>query len=111
MANVNLNKRCRIEQKTTTTDEDYGTEVITWSLLTVCWCEVLDVLPSKSESVKNGLAVAANQARIRLRYRTDIDSSMRMNINGITYQIIAGPATIKGGQYIELMAEKYSSNG
>lgn len=111
MVNVNLNKRCRIEQKTTTTDDDYGTEVITWALLAVCWCESQDVLPSRSESVKNGLAVAANQTRIRLRYRTDIDSSMRLNIDGTTYQIIAGPAELGKHQYIELMVEKYSSNG
>ena len=58
-----LNTRCRIERKVVSQDADYGTEVIAWALLGVAWCNVQDELPSKSEAVKNGLAIATNRTR------------------------------------------------
>jgi SPP1 family predicted phage head-tail adaptor len=104
-----LNTRARIERKSVTQDATYGTETVTWALLATVWCEKQDVLPSKSEAVKNGIAVALNQSRIRLRYRSDLDSTMRLVIGGVAHQIIAGPAVIGNKDGIELMVEKASS--
>lgn len=107
-----LNTRARIEQKSVTTDPDYGTEVVTWVLLAVVWCSVQDELPSRSEAVKNGLAVSTQRTRVRMRYRSDIDSSMRLVINRpapTVYQIISGPAILGNKHGIELFAERYSS--
>lgn len=107
-----LNLRCRIERKSIVQDTDYGTEQIIWVLLAVVWCNVQDVLPSRSEAVKQGLAMATNQTRVRMRYRTDVDSSMRLVISRpvqTTYQIVAGPAVIGNKELIEFMVEKYSS--
>lgn len=104
-----LNTRCRIERKTVVQDGTYGTETVTWATLSTVWCNVQDVLPSKSESVKNGLAVALNQTRVRLRHRADIDSSMRLVIGAATYQIIAGPAVLGNKDGLELIVEKASS--
>jgi len=109
--NVDLNKRCRIERKSVTQDANYGTEAITWSLLAVVWCNVQDVLPSKSvpESVKNNLVIGRKQSRLRCRYLKDIDSSMRIILDGETYQIVSDYAEIGKHQYIELLIEKYTS--
>lgn len=107
-----LNDRCRIEQKSVTQDADYGTEVVTWALLAVVWCAFQDELPSKSEAVKQGLVTATQRARVRMRYRSDLDSSMRLVINRPTetvYQIVAGPAVLGNKDGIELVVEKYSS--
>lgn len=107
-----LNSRCRIEQKSSVPDPDYGTEVITWTLLAVVWCSIQDELPSKSEAVKQGLVTASSRARVRMRYRTDIDSSMRLVIHRpaeTVYQIIGGPAILGNKDGIELFVEKYSS--
>jgi len=107
-----LNTRCRIEQKSVTQDTDYGTEVVTWPLLAVVWCALQDELPSKSEAVKSGLAIATNRTRVRMRYRTDLDSSMRLVINRptpTTYQIIGGPSELGNKDGIELFVERYSS--
>ena len=108
--NVNLNKRCRVERKSVSTDSIYGTETITWTLLAVIWCEVQDVLPSRAESIEMNLNMAKNPARWRARHRTDIDSSMRVLIDGVLYQIISGPASIDNKKYIECMIEKYSTS-
>lgn len=108
-----LNTRCRIEQKVIAYDSTYGTETVTWSLLAVVWCNVQDVLPSRStEVVTNGVALAMNKTRVRMRYRTDVDGSMRFVISRpspITYQIIAGPAELGSKDGIEFVVERVSS--
>lgn len=107
--NVRLDKRCRIEYKSVTNDSTYGTEVIAWALLAVVWCEIQDVLPSRSESIEAEINISKNPARWRARHRTDIDSSMRIVIDGTIYQIVSGPASIDNKKYIECMLEEYSS--
>ena len=110
--NVNLATRGRIEYQVTSQDADYGTPVITWTLLAVVWMEVQDVPPSRSESVRQGLEVARNQTRIRYRYRTDVDSSMRIVISGPvvrTLQIVAGPMELGRHEYSEVVAEAIST--
>ena len=118
-----LDRQITIEQKSVTIDPDYGTEVITWVPLAVLpgspvvaerfWAEVQDVMPSRSESVLQGLAVARNPTRIRVRWRADITSAMRVIVHGDTdvlYQIVGGPAEIRGRKtMLELVCERYSS--
>ena len=104
-----LDTRVRIEYQTTTQDADYGTPVITWTLLAVVWANVQDVMPSRSESVRQGLEVARNQTRVRWRYRSDVDSSMRIVIGSRILQIIAGPAELGRHEFNECMCEESSS--
>lgn len=107
--NVDLNKRCRIEYKSVKNDPKYGTEQVTWQLLAVVWCNVQDVLPSRAEAIKNGLAVGNKQARLRMRFRKDVDSSMRALIDGVVYQFISDFAELGQREYLEAMIEKYTS--
>lgn len=107
-------KRIRIEQQDTTTDPEYGTPVISWSLVAVLWAEVVDDLPSRSEAVRQGLEVARNRTRIRMDRRTDLDSTMRVVINRPTptvYQIVGGPADVERGYKTEIVVERYSTDG
>lgn len=102
-----------IEQQQATTDPDYGTQTITWVTLATAWAEVQDVLPSRSEAVKNGLATATSQTRVRIRWRQDIDQTMRMTINRPTptvYQIVSGPAEIGRHEWLEFIVEKSSAS-
>ena len=118
-----MNRQITITQKSVTQDATFGTEVVTWVPLSYApgspsiaeryWAEVQDALPSRSEAVTQGLAVARNQTRIRLRWRDDINSSMRVTVHGdsdTVYQIVGGPAEIDGRKgMIELVCEKFSS--
>lgn len=118
-----MNRQITIERKQVTQDATFGTEVVTWIPLvaeagspTVAvkfWAEVMDALPSRAEAVTQGLQVARNQTRIRLRWRDDIDSSMRVTLHGDTdrvMQIVGGPAEIDGRKdMIELVCERFSS--
>jgi SPP1 family predicted phage head-tail adaptor len=108
-----LDRRVTIEYPVAGQDAQFGTPVITWTLLAVVWAEVQDVMPSRSEAVKQGLITAHNQTRVRYRYRTDVTSEMRMTVAGPpdrVLQIIAGPAAIgKRGTLSEVVCESVSS--
>lgn len=111
-----LDRQILIERKSVTQDPTFGTELVTWVPLASerFWAEVQDALPSRAESVTQGLNVARNQVRVRMRYRDDIDSSMRITVYGdganTVLQIIGGPAPIAGRkQFLEMMCERISS--
>ena len=104
-----LDTRIRIEYPDATQDADYGTPVPVWTLLAVVWANVQDVMPSRSESVRQGLEVARNQTRIRYRFRQDVDSSMRVVIGSRTLQIVAGPAELGRHEYSEVICESAST--
>lgn len=117
-----FDREITVERKSVSPDPDYGTPVVTWVPLATegsppvavrFMAEAQDVLPSRSETGNNGLLIAANRTRIRMRWRDDIDSSMRIVLHGdgdVVYQIIGGPAVVEGRQQmIELLCEKYSS--
>lgn len=107
--NINLDRRCRVEYPVKTQDSTYGSDVTTWTLLAVIWCNIQDELPSKTESNQNGVVINAKRSRFRARYRDDIDSSMRIICDGVTYHIVSDAAEIGKKQHIEMIIEKFSS--
>jgi head-tail adaptor len=122
MRSGQLDPRVTIEQKVVTQDPAFGTEVITWAPLAYeagspsvaqkFWANVSDVQPSRSEAVKQGLTLARNQTRITIRYRSDVDSSMRITVHyesDQVYQIVGGPAMIGRKEWLEMVCEKFSS--
>lgn len=116
-----LDRQILVEKKVITQDPTYGTELISWAPLSTVsgqperyWAEVQDALPSRAEAVTQGLTVARNQVRVRMRYRDDIDSSMRITVYGdaanTVLQIVGGPAAIEGRkQFLEMVCERLSS--
>lgn len=107
--NVVLNSRCKIEKKQVTIDETYGTEVINWVQVGVFWCEIQDVLPSKSESIQSSVNIGKKQSRLRIRYTKNLDSSMRVIIGNDIYQFVSDFAELSDRQYLEVLIEKYTS--
>lgn len=118
-----LDKRITIEQPSTV-DGAYGPQPGPWVPLvgtgsplvaTKFSAQVQDALPSRSDAVQQGLAVARNQSRCRIRYRSDVTSAMRVTVHwdsgDVTYQIVGGPATIGRKEWTELVLERYSSGG
>lgn len=98
-----------LEEENTT----YGGKTSKWVLhIGPIPAEMIDLLPSRSESVRNGLEVARDRVRVRMRYRTDIEPDMRIIAHGGTdraYQIVSGPVVIGKNQYLELICEKFTS--
>lgn len=115
MRGSQLDRRITIEAKTIVKDPDYGSEIETWLPITSgarIPANVLDTLPSKSESVQQGIRVATQPARIRIRYRPDVTSAMRIIVHGDSdrlCQIVGGPAEIGRREWLEMVVENYSS--
>lgn len=109
---MNLNTRVRIERPIVTVDSVYGGEIVSWALLGLAWAEVQDKLPSRDEAMLDVLSISSIRARVRLRYRTDIDASCRFIILRPTeaiWQIIGGPAMVGNKEAVEFLVEKKSS--
>jgi len=82
-----------------------------WVLVDEVWAGVVDMLPSRGEKLAEGINVATRPARVRMRYRDDITSSMRFVMGDRIMQIIAGPAIIRQRSGVEFMVEEYSTAG
>src|SRR5512143_3103286 len=107
----NLDTRIRIEYKSVTQDSVYGTEIITWMPKATVWAEVMDVLPTRqqAEQMRNNTQVSVRRPRVRMRYPSDIDASMRCLIGGIVHQIVGGPAEIGRHEFLDLLLERPST--
>lgn len=114
MINVNigsLDRRISIEYPVITQDA-YGAAITSWAMLATVWANVQDMLPSRSEAVTKGLELAKNQTRIRFRYLPAVTSGMRIIIKGASdrvMQIVGGPSEIGRHEFMEVVAEDYSS--
>ena len=110
-----LDQRITLERKTVTQDPDYGTEVVTWTVFASrIAAQVQDVLPSRAETAGQGIALATQPARIRIRYLAGITSDMRVVVHGATdrlMQITAGPAELGRRERTEFMVAHYSTQG
>jgi head-tail adaptor len=120
-----LDRRIVIERKVATPDPDFGTEQVTWvpvdgyepgspTTPRAVAASIRDALVSRAEGVRNGLELAANQSRLRIRYRTGIDSSMRIREparGNQTFQIISGPSEVGRREFLEFVIEKYTTTG
>lgn len=109
MRGSNLDDRVTIERPTQVDTPDYGMQPGPWEVVAVrIPAQVLDDLPSKSESVQNGLALAKHPARLRIRYMRGLSSNMRITLHGETdqiFQIVGGPAELGRRKWIEMTLE------
>src|SRR5687767_10649901 len=113
------------ENPPTAKDATYGTPSGSWTPLAYApgspaiaakWqVEWMPVMPSRSESVRQGLEVAREQVRLRMRHRSDITAAQRVRLYGDTetlWQVVGGPTSIEGRQRrLELVLEKFSTEG
>lgn len=103
-----------IDRPIKTQDPDFGTDIVTWQSISgthTIWAFAADQRPSRSEAVEQGLAVATALTTIRIPYRNDVDSSMRVRMRGNVYNIVGGPAQIGRGRELEMVVEHHSSQG
>lgn len=102
-----LRDRITIQSKIDTRD-DFGQPISTWSDLATVWAHVLFI--NGKEAISTNVDTASKSASMRIRYRTDIDTSMRIMFNGATYNIKAVlPA--HGRDFIDLATDTGLNNG
>lgn len=103
-----------IQKKVSTIDPTYGNENVEWVTHAQVWVEIRDFLPSRSyaEATAQNLETARHQVRIRMHYRNDISSDMRILIHrtpDTLYNIVGGPAMLGRRAAVEVVGEKFSS--
>ena len=106
-----LDDRITIQQRSVTQEINYGTSVESWSDLDEVWADVQDMLPSRGERIADGIDVARRPARVRIRYRDDVDSTMRVQHNGLTYRIVTQPAELGRREGLEFVMEQLTTEG
>lgn len=119
-----MDRRIRIERSVA--DEAFdGAGSAQWSPVATVWAEVRDLLPSRGEKLADGLNVAARPSRVRIRWRRDVTSAMRILIGRMvkdgagnpiwqtdrTAQIITVPAELGRREGLEFVIEDYSTAG
>ncbi len=105
-----LNRRVRIERPVTDDAFD-GAGSGSWLPVATVWAEVEDMLPSRGERLADGINIALRPARVRMRWRPDVTSAMRLIHGDRVMQIVGGPAELGRREAIELLVEDYSSAG
>lgn len=116
MSALKYKDRIRIEQLAPVpgdpTDPDYGAGPNTWRTFVEVWAEIQDLLPSHAEETQSALRLAADRARVRIRYRAGISADMRIVEKSGRQRvlgIVAGPAAVAGMRELEFMVERFSS--
>ena len=80
--------RVTVQHKTTTYDE-YNYETEAWTELRKLWGKISFL--SVKDSINAKAAGSETTARLKLRKRDHIDSSMRVLFDGQTFQIVSPP--------------------
>lgn len=106
-----LDRRVTILTRAETVDPTYGTQTVTWTPLATVWANVRDMVPSRGERLADGVEIANRPCRVRMRYRADVTSAMRLQIGSRQLRIITQPAELGRREGIELIAEELTTEG
>ncbi|SDR19060.1 phage head-tail adaptor, putative, SPP1 family [Paraburkholderia fungorum] len=112
-----LNRRVRIERRDQSQD-DLGQPVDTWVEVATVWGNVR-MLTGK-ETLTADADVASATASIRIRYRTNIDNSMRavvlkfvdgQPVEDVIFNILAPLPNLASREYTDLACSAFTNNG
>lgn len=80
-----MDRRVQIQNYTTTRD-DWNTPIQTWSTLASVWASKQD--RRSAEVVENDQMVNLNRTTWRIRYRSDVDTTMRIEYDSEHYYVV-----------------------
>lgn len=106
-----LRDRVTILTRTTAQDATYGTQVETWVPLATVWANVKDMIPSRGERIAEGIQIANRPCRVRMRYRADVTSAMRLQFGTRQLRIVTQPAELGNKEGVEFLAEELTTEG
>ena len=100
-----LNRRILIQRPATARDE-IGQPIPGWDDVAHCWASIKHL--GGMATIRAGAESSTVKASIRIRYRTDIDASMRVVHGATVYQIMAVLPDERTRDYIDLVCEVIS---
>lgn len=100
-----LRNRVTLQRQTSGQDE-IGQPITTWSDVDSIWADIRHV--SGIETVKSGAIASIVKVSVRIRYRSDVDSGMRILGGATAYNISAILPDTSKKQYLDLVCEVVS---
>jgi head-tail adaptor len=97
-----------IEKPTASRSSATGAEVITWAPLATVRVQLMESATATDESLQNGVDTFARPSRVRMRYRSDLDATMRLNLGGGRLLQIIGTAELGYRQGTELACKEWA---
>lgn len=104
-----LDRQVIVEQRSVSRDPTFNSEVIAWSALATVWAQVVESAtpPSANPGQAEALAAYQRPMKIRIRWRADVDTTLRLNYGGRLLQI-NGTAELGRRQWLELACQEWS---
>lgn len=106
-----LDRRITFEARSGAQSGPHNRQTVSFVPFISVFAQVQDVLPSRAESMADGMAMQKRPCRIRCRWRDDVTSAMRIDFEGRKLRIVSGPVEIGRREGLEMMAEEWSSEG
>lgn len=97
-----LNRRCTLQSPSQSVDA-IGQPTPGWTDVATVWGDIR--LKSGLESIKAGAPVSTVPVSIRVRYRTDLDASMRIVHGSTVYAVKAVMPDVAGRQFTDMVCE------
>lgn len=97
-----------IEKPVAARDGDTNAEVITWQAVATVRVELLESATAGDEGLAGGLATYARPSRVRMWYRTDMDTTRRLNLGNGRLLRINGLAELGHRQGLELACKEWA---
>jgi SPP1 family predicted phage head-tail adaptor len=106
-------RRISIQQRNPATPPDsFGQPADDWVEVTPAWAWIKGVSGVKGLEVSsNGISVSTGRYSMRIRYREDLTSAMRVVLNGEIYNIQGVLPDRDGRQYVDLVCEIGANQG
>ena len=104
-----LDRLITVEAATVTRDATTGAEAKAWAQLGAAfWAEVLESATGNDEGLAAGISTSARPTRVRCRYRSDIDPTMRLNLGSSQLLQIIGVAMLGRREGLELACKEWA---
>jgi len=96
--------RHRVTFKSPSTGQDeIGQPIDTWTPMDPIWADVR--FPSGLESVRAGTVAVFKRASIQVRHRTDLAENMRVEFDGVDYEVKSIAPDPTNARYLSVVAE------
>lgn len=98
-----LDRRVHVEAPSATRDS-YGATIPGWTTIATVWGNVIPV--TGTERAALGSQIASAYFRVLVRYRTDIDTTARITIDGSKVALVRNVIELGRRDWLELFCEQ-----
>lgn len=102
-----LDRQVTIQRRAETRETALGSVQVTWPVLATVWAQVVESSTASDEAMRAGVQTFARPSKVRIRWRSDIDTTMRINHGGQLLQIL-GIAELGRRQGLELACKEWA---